>query len=108
MKHCGVGLVLVLVPLLLPAADLDATISVVNGTFDKGLDGWTWRVMKPGSQVGVEERDGNCFLRAVGEPGSRVKVVQRVALEPEKWYRVEFRYMAILTLSRCMHTSGVL
>ena len=77
-----------------PAPAAESEVPLTNPGFEQGTEGWHWWYQKEPVQVNVIPGDrGNC-LQLLGEPGTRVAFYQTVNVEPQRWYRIGFRYNA--------------
>jgi glycosyl hydrolase family 42 (putative beta-galactosidase) len=94
MHRLQVFFTIVAAVVLLAGPGQSVQAEVINPGFEQGAEGWRTIPMKTPTQVTfVEHGEGAC-LRVVGEAGSRMKITQSVAVEPQQWYRVRFMYFA--------------
>lgn len=79
---------------LLLGATCAAEPMLKNPGFEDGLEGWNVWVAKAGTTASTVEGDHGRCLRMLGSAGSRVVVSQAVEVEPQRWWRVSYRYRA--------------
>ncbi|MFO7973234.1 MAG: hypothetical protein R6V12_01210, partial [Candidatus Hydrogenedentota bacterium] len=70
------------------------SVPLVNPGFDEGLTGWDHTIVSAPAKAGIGEGPYGPCLYVLGEEGSRTKIMQRISVEPDRWYRVTFRYRA--------------
>ncbi len=70
-------------------------VPLINPRFEDGLIGWETAVIAQPTQVGIGEGPYASCLYVLGEEGSRAKIVQRISVKPDRWYRATFRYRAV-------------
>lgn len=71
------------------------SVPLVNPNFDEGLTGWDYTIVSTPAEAGIGEGPGGPCLYVLGEEGSRTKVLQRVPVNPNRWYKITFRYRAV-------------
>lgn len=71
-------------------------LPLTNADFEDGLKGWsTWVAKAPTKADTAPGEPGHGqALRLLGEVNSRVVVGQSVAVQPQCWYRISYRYYA--------------
>ncbi|MGD9495081.1 MAG: hypothetical protein AB7Y46_02100 [Armatimonadota bacterium] len=66
-----------------------------NPGFEEGMTGWSvWVARQPAQADVITDEQAGSVLHLLGEEGSRCVVSQGVAVPPQRWYRVRYRYRA--------------